>query len=611
MKKFLFIILLLLTKIFLANPSCIPYENNCEVCHPINNQCIKCISDNYLPDENGGCEAKCTLGKNYCNECSEDSKLCVNCEEGYFPDKIGGCSYIINCELSYKGKCLKCEEDYILIGDKNNFQLCKSKYSQDLKHCKNINIISGLCDECEENFFLNKGDFKCSETENCYESIYSICSLCNDGYYLNKKENKCLQIDEIFNHCKETIDGKNCEICNFGFYLGEDGQCSNTLMCAETQKGKCIKCSDKFYLTEDNSCTQEEKCQYGEGDTALCSYCYSGYYLDNKDKKCKKQDDDEFMHCDVYQDGCLECELDYYKGDDLKCTKTKNCHKSENEKCIECKEEYYLGKDNKCSPVENCLYSGSGLYECDECKDGYYFSVYTKSCLKSTDYFQNCKIAIYDGSKCGSCKNDYYLNKTDYLCYDNTDKNDIYYNCEYTDYKGEKCDKCIEGYFLSSGDEKCLTVSNCKYSKNENECEECDDYYCLDVKNQICVDNDFLENEDQKIFIACIRTNKEGDKCELCLDGYEIDENGYCVDVERCEEKENGICVKCKEDDSIVNGFYCANEVYGCLKTVNYGCKQCNDFNDLYSCTECKEGFYLNEQKRCIREEEPEEEDII
>ena len=99
--------------------------------------------------------------------------------------------------------------------------------------------------------------------------------------------------------------------------------------------------------------------------------------------------------------------------------------------------------------------------------------------------------------------------------------------------------------------------------------------------------------------------------CELCLDGYEIDENGYCVDVERCEEKENGICVKCKEDDSIVNGFYCANEVYGCLKTVNYGCKKCNDFNDLYSCTECKEGFYLNEQKRCIREEEPEEEDII
>lgn len=597
---YIFIFVLFFVQIFLTNQECIPYKNNCEVCNSISNHCIKCLSDRYFPDENGGCEPICTLGKNYCNQCSENSKLCISCEEGYFPDKTGGCSYIANCELSYKGKCLKCEEDYILIGDNNNFQICKNKYSEDLKYCKNINILTGLCDECEENFFLNKGDFKCSEIANCFESIYSVCTSCNNGYYLNKKENKCLHINENFIYCKETIDGEKCEDCILGFYLAEDGKCSNSLMCQEAQSGICIKCIDNYYLTEDNFCTKEENCQYGDGNTGLCDYCYSGYYLDKKDKKCKKQNGDEFIHCEVYDNGCLECELNYYRGEDLKCTKTKNCHQSENEKCIECREGYYLGHDNKCSFVEHCIYSG-GLYECEECEEGYYFSRTYKNCLKDDENFQHCKIAIYDGSKCGECKKDYYLNKTNYLCYDNTDKNNKFYKCEYTDYQGEKCAKCLEGYFFSLGDEKCLTIDNCKYSNNEGECIVCDDYYCLDVKNQKCVDNDFLEDENQKIFIACNRTNKEGDRCELCLDGYEVDENGYCIDVERCEEKENGICKKCKDDDQIVNGYYCANEIYGCLKTYNYGCKQCNDIKDLYSCTECQEGYYLNERKRCIR----------
>ena len=325
--------------------------------------------------------------------------------------------------------------------------------------------------------------------------------------------------------CKETIDGVHCDNCIFGFYLAEDGQCSNTLMCSQTKKGKCVKCSDLFYLTEDNACTAEEKCQYGDGRTALCDYCYSGYYLDKRDNKCKIQDGDEYKHCDVYKDGCLECELDYYKGEDLKCTKTKNCHESENEICIQCKDEYYLGYDHKCSPVEHCIYSGK-LYECDECEDGYYFSVNTKTCQKNEDNFQNCKVALYDGSKCGECKKNYYLNKTDYLCYDNNDINDKFYNCEYTDYNGERCEKCIDDYFLTSGDERCIKTNNCKYSNNENGCDVCEENYCFDVKKQLCVDNDFIENESEKIYIACNRTNEDGNKCELCLEGYEINENG-------------------------------------------------------------------------------------
>ena len=323
-------------------------------------------------------------------------------------------------------------------------------------------------------------------------------------------------------------------------------------MCEETEKGICIKCIDKYFLSEDNCCTNEEKCQYGDVNTALCNYCYSGYYLDNKEKRCKKQDKEEVNHCEIYENefGCLECESGLFIGGDLKFSKIENCQESENEKCIECKEGYYLGKDNRCSSVEHCIYSG-GLFECEECEDGYYYSMHSKKCIKSEGKLENCKISTFIEGQCSLCKDNYYLNKTDYLCYDNTEKEGKFYKCDFTDYNGEKCDKCIKGYYLSSGDENCITVSNCKYSKNENECNVCDDTYCLDVKNNICVGNDYLENENQKIFIACNRTNEEGNKCELCIDGYEVDKNGYCVDSKRFEEKEDGICIKCRDYNSI------------------------------------------------------------
>ena len=596
----LFIFLFLL-KLITINSECINNQNNCEICHPLNDICLKCISDNYFPEENGGCEPKCTLGKNFCYKCSEDLSICLTCEQGYFPDKIGGCAFVPNCYSSYKGKCLQCEEDYILIGEENTFQICKSLNTEDLKHCKIINKINGLCDQCEEGFYLNEGDLKCGPIEHCYEAVYDVCSLCVEGYYLNKQENKCIKNYEDFIYCKETVDGKNCDSCLSRYFLAEDGKCTDTLMCMETKNGKCTKCVDKFYLSEDNCCTTEEKCQYGDGVTALCNYCYSGYYLDNKDKKCKIQENEEFEHCEIYEGGCIECEPGYYIGGDLKCSKIENCQESQDGKCIECKEGFYLGKDNRCSSVEHCIYSG-GLFECEECEDGYYYSMHNKTCVKSGGNFENCKISVFVENQCSLCKDNYYLNKTDYLCYDNTGINNDFYKCEFTDYNGEKCDKCKIGYYLTSGDGKCITVSQCKYSKNENECNVCNEAYCLDVKNNKCVENDYLQDGKENIFIACNRTNEMGDKCELCLDGYEPNENGYCVDVERCEEKENDICIKCKDDNLDEGIYYCANKIYGCLKTIVMGCQQCNDLKNLYTCTQCREGFYINDERKCNRE---------
>ena len=402
-RPFYFYLLLLIIEIAFTQNICVDNENFCEKCHPLTNQCIKCITDNFIINEEGECTGRCKAGKNYCDECDLDEKLCKICQEGFYQDKVGGCSITPNCEYSYNGKCLQCDEDYILIGNDNSFRICKDKNSIDLKNCIDINNQTGLCNQCEDGYYLNSGDYKCSKTQNCYESIFGICSSCEKGYYLNKREEKCIKADEKLVYCKITLDGNNCDVCYNNYYLAEDGQCTNTVMCFETDLGKCIKCLDGVKLIKDNICTKEDNCNQADKDTGLCNSCISGYYIDNKIKKCiSNQEDNEYKYCISANDGCRKCEEGYYLGEDLQCTKTEKCAESERNICNRCSKGYFLGYDHKCTKIEHCIYSGStDEYPCDECEDNYYYNNLNQTCVETKDKkFHNCKSAITNDTFC-------------------------------------------------------------------------------------------------------------------------------------------------------------------------------------------------------------------
>ena len=423
--------------------------------------------------------------------------------------------------------------------------------SEDFKNCKSINSTNGLCDECIKGFFLNKGDFKCIETDNCYESIFGVCITCINGYYLNKIKDKCIKIEKSFFNCKQTIDEKSCDKCNDYYYLAEDGQCVNTLKCLKSNNGICTKCVEGYYLTNNNLCIIDKNCENADIEIGICSLCKKGYYLDYKDRKCKSnREDNEYKYCIIYNKGCKQCEEGFYLGEDLKCSSTQKCAESENGICITCSNNFYLGLDNKCSSVDHCSYSGKDdNYACDKCERDYYFNTITNSCLKGEGKFKNCQLALFQGASCAKCHEGFYLNKTDDLCYDNTEENE-FYKCEKTDIRGKFCDICESNYFIGRGDNKCTYIENCKTSENPKKCTECDDFYCLDRKEQKCYDNDFLENADKLFYVACIKTNEGGTACEKCIKGYELNDEGYCVDTERCVEKdEEGNCIKCKDDD--------------------------------------------------------------
>ena len=591
---------------------CEESKNYCSKCNPLTNLCIICSKENVLrPDEQGGCvgSEKCVAGQNYCLDCETDEKLCNKCDKGYYPDGNGGCSYTDNCLLSYKGECLECKEDFILI---ENNKICKSILNDDLKHCKEIYTKLGVCIECEEGYYLNKGDKKCSKIKNCYESMFGNCLSCIEGYYLNKKENVCKQKYGNFTFCKETIDGQNCDICNSGYYFDENGICVQSNYCSKSNNGKCEKCLKDFYLSSNNNyCVNTDNCYIGDKDTGLCLECNMYNYINLKEYKCKSNlKDNEHKYCErVFDNDCIKCEKGYYLGKDNKCTFTQNCEESENGKCISCLDNFYLGKDNHCSNVKHCIYSRFNF--CRECEDGYYYSTIDKKCIKTegNKKLENCKYTCVnpDETLCCECKNNYYLNSSS-LCVDNNEEGSLY-KCKYSDENNEKCLKCIDGYYLGKEDKKCTLIENCKKSKNETTCLECNDYYCLNSKRDKCIRNDFLKNEEDKMYFACKKVNEKGTKCEECIDRYELNENGYCFTLENCEatkdsseidSNEEKECIKCDNNQNKNGYFYCSNKYFGCIEGHFEHCIRCDNLLDLYECTECIKDYSKNQYGKCV-----------
>ena len=599
-----YIVLILFFYPIFAKQICQVGIKNCSKCDPLTQLCLRCNKDIYSPDEDGGCSPsrKCIIGNNYCQECNEDEQICKKCEIGLFPDENGGCSFIDNCEISYKGKCLVCKKDFKLVGfeyDNTGFLVCKSLDLEDFQNCANIDTISGLCTECNAGYFLSNGDKKCTKLENCNESSFGICKNCNSGYYLDKKENKCKAQTGKFLNCKETVDGKTCDTCNDDYYFAENGNCILINYCAKTEYYyKCEECVDGYYLTKDKlSCTKEKKCYNGDANSGVCNLCVDNYYLDFADRKCKSnQEDNEFKNCrKVENDICIQCYPDYYLSKNSQCVKTNNCEEAENGLCIECIDKYYVDLDNRCTQTEHCIHS-TNYYECEECEDGFYFNYTSKTCIKTKEGFENCKSTDYGGQYCHKCKTNFYVNQTDHLCYSNKEKNYLY-KCTRIDLDGQFCVSCENGYYYGMIDHKCSLIEGCDKSENEKKCLECDEYHCLDVKNGNCEDNSYIKEEDKKIFFRCNRTNEDGDKCEKCLSGLELNEDGLCVEMKHCTKEVDGVCKKCENN---WKNTYCLNSEFGCVETIYLDCLECDDYLDFNKCTKCMEGYELNENNECI-----------
>ena len=93
-------------------------------------------------------------------------------------------------------------------------------------------------------------------------------------------------------------------------------------------------------------------------------------------------------------------------------------------------------------------------------------------------------------------------------------------------------------------------------------------------------------------------TNEEGNKCEICNEYSELI-NGICVNKKECSEEIDGECIKCNEK-SYTNYNMCLNNIYGCLDTLISNCLKCDNITNFDKCTECMDGYELNDSGDCI-----------
>lgn len=602
-RKTIIFILEFLSIISIINSfGCEENVNHCIKCNEISNLCSKCDMDVYIPDSEGGCKASnhCHNGKNYCLECTENEDFCKTCDVGYFPDENGGCSYSQNCLISYRGECLECSENFILI--ENDFNYCKYNSSIDFLNCIKINTTTGLCDECEDGYYLNLGDRRCTKTENCNQSVYGVCVECAPGFYLNKKEEKCKRKEYPFALCKETLNGETCEKCDDDCFMAEDGQCVDSNFCSISYKTKysCKECKTNYYLTANKrACTDAINCTHADKETGLCEICNEGNYL-TKSRKCRSnQENNIFKNCKIAKEEyCTECLWGYYLGQDDQCSPSPNCTEALDGICVSCDDNFYLGADNICTTVEHC--AKSDYYKnCVECVEGYYFDLSDKTCKEANEQFSNCLESDSLGEKCLTCRKNFYKSYVDNLCYSNEEKG-TFYKCALTTMDGKKCIQCIEGFYSGLEDYKCTQAYVCLYSDEDHICQECRYDYCLNKNNGKCYKNYEIIDENKKLYFQCLNTDNDGKVCKQCAENYEVGENGLCVNLNDCETIEDEACVKCKAKNYEDN-YLCANKYFGCVETLAKNCLRCDNLYDINTCTECHEGYMLDDNDECVK----------
>ena len=228
-----------------------------------------------------------------------------------------------------------------------------------------------------------------------------------------------------------------------------------------------------------------------------------------------------------------------------------------------------------------------------------YFDRVENICKDTVGNLLNCKYnSIDEPGKCAICKDDYYLNLADTLCYNNNEQGP-FYKCQYTNLNGNLCNQCVGAYHIGREDFKCNLIEGCLQSENENKCLECDRYYVLDTEGN-CVDNYYITDKEKAFYYYCRKLNEEGTGCEECENELNATDAGICYDNVHCENKEGEICTKCQKENPYGYFTFCLNKVLGCVNTFVNNCVRCDNILDLDYCTECEEGYDIDEYGDCV-----------
>lgn len=148
--------------------------------------------------------------------------------------------------------------------------------------------------------------------------------------------------------------------------------------CIKIDGTKCLECNKGYFIANNGVCTQVDiLCKTYSLENGFCTGCYTGYVLSNS--KC-------ILGQDLYIPFCK--------------------HVNSQGKCIECTDRYYLSND-VCTAVSLLCDAYNKLNgKCTSCTPGYFFQ--NDECIyPSLGVDPGC--SFYTNSYCTKCKLGYYL----------------------------------------------------------------------------------------------------------------------------------------------------------------------------------------------------------
>ncbi|KAL4461186.1 hypothetical protein ABPG72_009483 [Tetrahymena utriculariae] len=365
---------------------CVPCGGNCLACQ---NQgfCTQCDQDYTMSD--GLCVLNCPINTTKvqtqtgyvcvgsqcsvpnCNQCSNNSKICTQCNSGY--------------HLIYQT-----DGTVICISDSNaNCPEINMYYDSVNKTCK---YCSPECQTCSGGTNLD-----CIICSNIYGNPYldkvnnNCVSSCPDGTYAIKQSKICNPCDKS---CKTCLNSTSCLICDpkYPYFLNSlcVDQCPIKMF---AQMNTCTKCHESCQACSDSAscltCDKQTPYKYNQ----LCiDKCPQSTYLDSQ-SACKSCD----KSCQLCSNNnsCDTCSTKYPYQHDKSCVQN-------------CPEKTYLNQ-SKCYPCHESCKTCTNLTSCSSCNPLYPYLIQQSFCVEKCE---NTKYETRENLCVLIVKQKEYYNKT-------------------------------------------------------------------------------------------------------------------------------------------------------------------------------------------------------
>ena len=310
-------------------PNCAIYDGSASA-----TVCLFCVNGYYL--SGGACQARDTSRAiANCVTPSNTSDSCETCSTGYARTSDGfSCLTIVsNCEIhapSSQGdtglRCSKCSRGFALREG--------ACIAGRVTNC--ATFVSGdplVCSDCEQGFFLSENACLAQSTlEGCAEystSHRGLCTRCQPKNALFSRDAECRRVSAPLANCDVHASASTCLRCRSGFYVGENGTCSEIpadKFCRRLAGGansSCLECVNGKVL-HSGVCrplpaTWSANCVSRVADSNQCLLCAASTspYSQRDLALCREQSElwtPVIAGCQVYAEGrgCRRCAAGQY-----------------------------------------------------------------------------------------------------------------------------------------------------------------------------------------------------------------------------------------------------------------------------------------------------------